>query len=112
MNSLAVDELNEAPTELEAAVNLFSKNAQVKEVGIVVPISTRLSGMTYATVKALADHSNQSINRVVNVLLRVAIDALSDALPPEDANQVSEIRAQVMADLLKSGKYDQLKEAD
>lgn len=112
MNSLAVDELNETPSELEQAVGLLARSAQIKEVGIVVPISVRLSGMTYATVKAMADHSSLSLNRVVNTLLRVAIDAVGDALPAEDADAIASIRSEVMADLIHGNKFDQMKESD
>ena len=99
MNHLRTDELNEEPTELEQTVGLLSRSAQIQERGVAKSLSVRMPYTVYATLKAMADHSGQSINKIAIQILRVGIDAVVDALPAEDANAIAQIRSALFLEL-------------
>ena len=98
MNPLMIDE--GIPTELEQAVSLFSKRAEKEEVGVEKAISIRVPWNVYVGVKALSEHSGMSLNRTLNQLLRVAVDAVGVALPEEDAQEVERLRSRVLSELI------------
>lgn len=98
MNPLMIDE--GMPTELEQAVGLFSKRAEKEEVGVEKAISIRMPLNVYVCVKALSEHSGLSLNRTLNQLLRVAVDAVGEALPEEDAKEVERLRSRALSELI------------
>lgn len=98
MNPLMIDE--GMPTELEQAVSLFSKRSDQQEVGVEKAISVRVPWNVYVGVKALSEHSGMSLNRTLNQLLRVALDAVGDALPEEDSHEIEQIRSRVLSELI------------
>lgn len=110
MNCLMTDELNEKPTELEQTVGLLSKTARMQEVGAAHALSVRMPILVFATLKAMAEHSGQSINKIAVQILRVGIDSVSDALPDADANTIDKIRSRVLADLIAAAKFDQVED--
>lgn len=99
MNRLKTDELNEEPTELEFTVGLLSRTAQLQERGVAKSLSVRMPYTVYATLKAMADHSGQSINKIAIQILRVGIDTVVDALPADDANDIAQIRSALFLEL-------------
>jgi predicted DNA-binding protein len=102
MNRLKTDELNEEPTELEQTVALISKTAQQEERGVAKSLSVRMPYTVYSTLKAMADHSGQSINKIAVQILRVGIDAVSDELPADDANAIAEIRSALFKEMAEA----------
>lgn len=110
MNSLTVDELNAFPDELEQAVMLLAKSATMNEAGSAHGFSVRMPTIVYATVKAMAEHSGLSVNRVVVQILRVGIDAVGQALPGADAHAIADIRARMIRDLVEAEKFDQVED--
>lgn len=109
MNPLAIED--EIPTELEQTVSLIAKSAQAQEVGVAKGLSVRMPAMLFASLKAIADHSGLSINRVAVQLLRVGLDAVSEALPQDDAISIAERRSVILHDLLKGQDFEQSEEA-
>ena len=112
MNRLSTDELNEMPTELEMTVGLLSKSATSQEVGAAVSMSVRLPLIVHSTLKAMAEHSGLSINRVAVQVLRVGIDAVGDALPAEDALSIESIRSRLIHEAIQVAKFEQIQEGD
>lgn len=98
MNPLMIEE--GMPTELEQAVSLFSKRAEKEEIGVEKALSVRLPWHVYVGVKALSEHSGMSLNRTFNQLLRVALDAVGDALPEEDAQEIERLRSRALSELI------------
>lgn len=108
MNPLAIDD--GIPTELEQTVSLIAKSAQLQEVGVTKALSVRMPAMLFASLKAIADHSGLSINRVAVQLMRVGLDAVSEALPQDDAIAIAERRSVILHDLLKGQDFEQSEE--
>lgn len=112
MQSIATDELNEQPSELEQAVSLISKSASHSEVGAAQALTVRLPVLVFATIRAFSEHSGQSMNKITGQLLRVAIDAVQEELPPEDANAIARMRNMICAELLHPGQTSLQLEGD
>ncbi len=98
MNPLMIDE--GMPTELDQAVSLFSKRAEIEQEWVEKAISIRMPWNVYVCVKALSEHSGMSLNRTLNQLLRVAVDVVGEALPEEDAHEVELLRSKALTDLI------------
>ena len=94
-------EPNEEPAAIDHLVGMISKTAITQERAAAYPMSNRVPVREYAHIKALAEYSGKSVNQVVVHLLRVALQQLSQALPPEDFNEVAAIRSRTIADLLE-----------
>lgn len=95
------------PTELAQTVHLFSKRAQQEEVGAAKSLTTRMPILVYASIKAIAEHSGLSINRVMVQLLRVGLDAVAENLPEQDAQDIECLRSSILmewADLEHDGE--------
>lgn len=105
MNPLAIDE--DIPTELEQTVSLIAKSLQKEEVGVIKALSIRMPLMVFASLKAIADHSGLSINRVAVQLMRVGLDAVSEALPPDDACEIADRRTAIIQEILKGQDFEQ-----
>lgn len=112
MNYLATDELNEMPSELEQTVSLLVKSGTQQEVGVSSALSLRLPLLVHSTLKAMAEHSGLSVNRVAVQILRVGIDAVGESLPDEDAQTISGIRDRLMFEALHGNKFDNLRPED
>lgn len=106
MQSLATDELNEQPSELEHAVNLISKSAQTRDIGVSMSVTLRLPAFVYSTLKAMSEHSGQSLNKVTVSLLRVAIDSVSASLAAEDVEGIDKFRNAIIQDLIHGNTFD------
>lgn len=104
MQSLMTDELNYTPTEVEMAVSLISKSGQQQTFGLAHAVSVRLPTLEYSTARAMAEHSGQSMNRVICALLRVGIDSVQEHLPADDANAIHKLRAQIIEEVLHPGQ--------
>lgn len=103
-------------TDLQETVALISKTAQIQERGVAKSLTVRMPLTVFNELKAMADYSGQSINRISVQLLRVGIEAVRDALPPEDARSVYDQFSSLCMDSAKSaadGKpFEQLGDAD
>jgi hypothetical protein len=107
------DELNERPSELEQTVGMLAKTASMQEAGAAVPMSVRLPLYVHCQIKAMAEHSGHSINRIAIQVLRVGIDAITEALPEGDAIAIQK-RANRLAHEAHeaTAKFEQLGEDD
>lgn len=83
-------EHEEISTKLDQAVSLFSRLGQTEYRGVVFPASVRMPFFTYAYVEALTAHAGGTVsrNRTMCELLAVGIDAVLEAMPPEDRRAV------------------------
>jgi hypothetical protein len=112
INRLSDDESDDRPSQLELTVGLLAKTARLQEFGAAHAMSVRMPLMVFATVRAMAEQSGLSTNRVVVELLRVAIEAVGESLPDVDADNIVSIRSRIVHDLLKAESHDLLREGD
>lgn len=111
MDHLLTEELNYTPSELEMTLALLTKSGESKELGASKSITLRLPWSVIASLKAMAEHSGQSVNKIAIQTLRVGIDALADALPEADAAGIQHIRSRILCELLNApGQVEQLGE--
>lgn len=111
MDHLLTEELNYTPSELEMTLALLTKSGESKEIGASKSITLRLPWSVFASLKAMAEHSGHSVNKVTIQTLRVGIDALADALPEADASDIQRIRSRILSEMLDApGPVEQLEE--
>jgi hypothetical protein len=98
---------SEAPTRLEMAVDLFTRNGSSEAVGSVHARSVRIPTIENMTIEALALHSGLSVNKVIVKLLEVALDEVFQAMQEDQREQVYAKRAVLLRALLgKDGLVD------
>lgn len=102
MDHLMTEELNYTPTELEMTVSLLTRSGEHREIGASKSITLRLPWLVFASLKAMSEHSGQSLNKIAIQTLRVGIDALADALPDADASDIQHIRSRILGELMQA----------
>ena len=99
-------DINNGPSEIEFLADMVSGNGETEFVGVTRAITLRLPITLYATVKAMAENSKgQSMNTVVEQMVRVAIDQLEEQLPINVKCELEDLRSKIMqAELSKEAK--------
>lgn len=93
------EEIDAVPTELELTVGLLAKSATMQEVGAAKSLSVRMPWPIFATVKAMAEYSGLSLNRVVLQLMRAGVEAVGEALPDADGRAIAEIKSRILREM-------------
>lgn len=83
-------------TNLHMALSLFSKTGSIEEVGSCVSTSIRLPLGTHTDCKAIAQHSGQSLNRVIIQLVLVGLDSVMECLPEADIKAINRLHSQII----------------
>jgi len=104
MQSLRTDELNETPDELEHTVALICKSANQSESGVAHAMTLRVPTFAYATTRAMAEYSGNSINKIALQLLRVGIDAVLEELPADEAHAIHALRSEIIREVMHPGQ--------
>jgi hypothetical protein len=88
---------DEAPTRLDMAVSLFTRNGTSDAVGSVHARSIRIPTIENVTIEALAQHSGLSVNKVIVQLLEVALEVVFQEMTEEHREQVFVKRSELIA---------------
>lgn len=87
--------------DFDILVALVSK-AGVKEViGNLHPVSLRMPTVEFCTVEAIAKHSGQSRNRIINQMISVSISWLQSELDTSDLNAIGSIRSAILQQFMQ-----------
>ena len=87
---------DEAPSRLDMAIGLFTRQATSDLVGSVHARSVRIPTIENATIEALAQFSGLSVNKVICSLLEVALDEVFQGLKDEPRAEIFRIRSAVL----------------
>ena len=84
---------DEMPSRLEMAVDLFTNKATSDTIGAVRAYSIRVPLVEDATIKALHVYSGQTQNKVIVLLLQLALDEVFQTMPEADRDSIFKLRA-------------------
>ena len=68
--------VNEFPSKAEHAANVIARTAKQTTAGELVPASIRLPSWVMSDLDAMALHSNQSRNHIINLVIAAGIEAV------------------------------------
>lgn len=91
---------DEAPSRLEMAIAMFTRQASSEGVGSVHARSVRIPTIENVTVEALAQYSGLSVNKVICQLLDVALDEVFQGFTDEQRKEVFAIRSRLFKTLM------------
>lgn len=115
-NGYTMESYDETPTRLEQTIALFTRTANSEAIGSVHARSIRVPTIENCTIDALAEHSGLSANKVIVLLLQVALDEVFQGMPEDERDQVFQRRArllgQFVSDAGKGGEFLQAEKGD
>lgn len=100
------------PSELQQLLGMVSKTIKIAEVQAAWALTVRVPFVDYAEIRTLSEYSGRSINQVLVHVVRVGLQALKDALPQEDVEQIDLLRPGVLCDLYAKGDVEQYREGE
>lgn len=90
-------------SQAEFLVGLLTKTASSKGRGVVFPITVRFSPHDLSMVRAMAKHSDLSVNKMVVELVSCGLESALKNLPRKDVRELRSLQNEMIVDLLDGG---------